>query len=472
MSIAFPYAHFTQKMPSLVEAGRQEAGRRGHAILVSATVDIPPVEPAVLFGQAHGQERVLWEQPSQALSMAAFGAATRLTGHGHSRFSHISRGWRTLLSRALIDSAPAYPFFTPVGLSGFAFESGYRRDADWEEYPDALLLVPRLLFTSYRESSWLTVNLLTTSDCDAQAAVNDAVVALQALLSEAAGKTNRTTAAPADLEIRQDETQGARWRDAVVKIVNDIERGTIEKLVLARRVTAYSRQMFDPGDIVNRLRVAYGHCTLFAFASAKSCFVGATPERLIRLAGRTIHTDCLAGSTRRGATPDEDHALGEALLADRKERREHAVVVHALRELLTPSCACLTVLDTPRLLRMPNVQHLHTPLEGVLKEETDIFALVERLHPTPATGGLPRETARTLLHTYEAFARGWYAGPVGWIDGHGGGEFVVAIRSALLRDHTARLYAGCGIVAGSDPEREYAESCLKLRPMLWALNGR
>jgi isochorismate synthase EntC len=131
----------------------------------------------------------------------------------------------------------------------------------------------------------------------------------------------------------------------------------------------------------------------------------------------------------------------------------------------------LSAPETPGLLRLPNVQHLHTPLEGVLKQTNDICALVAALHPTPATGGLPRETARSLLPTYEDSDRGWYAGPVGWVDGRGGGEFVVAIRSALLRGPEARLYAGCGIVAGSDPEREYAESCLKLKPMLWALNN-
>jgi isochorismate synthase len=222
---------------------------------------------------------------------------------------------------------------------------------------------------------------------------------------------------------------------------------------------------------MHRLRVGYGRCTLFAFTSVQNCFVGATPERLVRLEERTVRTDCLAGSTRRGATHDEDRSLGEALLADRKERHEHALVVRALHDALLPFCSQVHAPETPTLLRMPNVQHLYTPLEGILKEEGDIFGLVERLHPTPATGGLPREMACSVLRTYECFDRGWYAGPVGWVDGRGGGEFVVAIRSALLKGCEASLYAGCGIVAGSDPEREYEESCLKLRPMLWAVNG-
>jgi menaquinone-specific isochorismate synthase len=121
---------------------------------------------------------------------------------------------------------------------------------------------------------------------------------------------------------------------------------------------------------------------------------------------------------------------------------------------------------------MPNLQHLHTPVEGVLKEEAHILQLVEQLHPTPAAGGLPRQSALSLIRAYESFDRGWYAGPLGWIDRRGSGEFVVGIRSALLRGNQALLYAGCGIVADSDPQREYEESNLKLRPMLWALNGK
>ena len=180
---------------------------------------------------------------------------------------------------------------------------------------------------------------------------------------------------------------------------------------------------------------------------------------------------CPAGSARRGATEEEDRRLGEVLRADPKELHEHAVVVQALREGLEPLCSRLDIPEAPDLLCLPNVQHLHTPIEGLLNADRGVLELVERLHPTPAAGGLPRDAALPLIRQWEPFDRGWYAGPVGWVDGRGDGDFAVAIRSALIRRQEAFLYAGCGIVAGSDPEREYAESCLKLRPMLWALNG-
>lgn len=469
MNASFPYTDVARRLLHLLTAGQQEAARCGHSMLISTTVDIPLVEPALLFSRTQRQERILWEQPSRELSMVAFGTATRLTSHGAQRFSQISAGWRGLLSRTLSDSTSSCPLPAPVSLGGFAFDPARRADPGWEEYPNALLVIPRFLFLSCVRSSWLTINVLVRSDCDRQATADAVVGSLRALWEEKG--TARAEQSSGSAVLQQDEPQAVRWKEKVAAIVREIESGALEKLVLARSVNAHSLRPIDPAAIIHKLCRGYGHCTVFAFASTDSCFVGATPERLIHLEGRTVRTDCLAGSIRRGATDDEDRTLGEALLADGKEQREHALVRGALYRALAPYCAHLTGPDAPGLLRMPNVQHLYTPLEGVLKEASDIFALVAALHPTPATGGLPQETARSLLRTYEDFDRGWYAGPVGWVDRRGGGEFVVAIRSALLRGHEARLYAGCGLVAGSAPEREYAESCLKLRPILWAMNN-
>lgn len=470
MSASVPYTDFTHRLHKLLKAGQQEAVRRRHSILVSLTVPISPLKPHLLFGRVRNQERILWEQPSHKFSLAAFGATARFTGHGEERFFQISTAWGCLLSRALVDSPSSHPLSPPVSLGGFAFDPARQADPSWKEYPDALLVLPRYFFISFQGSSWLSVNVLVAPGCNRRAIAEAVVYALRNLLQEDEEEIQEEQTE--DLIVRQHEIELARWKEKIVAIINEIERKALEKLVLARQVTLSSLRPFDPGAIVARLRSSYGYCTLFAFASTQSCFVGATPERLVRLDGKIVRADCLAGSTSRDETPTKDHALGETLLADPKERREHALVKRTLQDCLTPFCMRLSAPETPTLLRLPNVQHLYTPLEGVLKEDNDIFGLVERSHPTPATGGLPWETACALLRTYEGFDRGWYAGPVGWVDRHGSGEFVVAIRSALLRGHDARLYAGCGIVAGSDPEREYAESCLKLRPMLWALSNR
>jgi menaquinone-specific isochorismate synthase len=158
-------------------------------------------------------------------------------------------------------------------------------------------------------------------------------------------------------------------------------------------------------------------------------------------------------------------------MSDDKERWEHDLVVRTVEETLTAVCSDLSVPPSPTLAKMANIQHLYTPIEGNVNTGITIFDLAQRLHPTPAMGGLPRERAIDLIRSYESFDRGWYAGPIGWVDGNGEGEFAVAIRSALLKENEATLYAGCGIVADSDPEREYRESELKLQSMLWALNA-
>jgi isochorismate synthase EntC len=338
------------------------------------------VQPAVLFSRMQSQERILWEQPSQELSMVAFGAIARLTSHGTQRFAQISAGWCGLLSRTLVDAPPLCPLSAPVGLGGFAFDPARRADSTWEGYPDALLVLPRFLFVSYRGSSWLCVHELVAAECDThtvQAGMDSIHGVVDFLSSLQAKEATPEEPEPSEsLLVEQDEMQAARWKEKVRAIVGEIASGKLEKLVLARSVNAYSPRPLNPGAVVRKLRSGYSHCTLFAFTSRQGCFVGATPESLVRLEGRTVRTDCLAGSTRRGTTDDEDRAFGQALLADCKERREHALVRRALRNVLEPLCVQLSAPETPGLLRLPNVQHLHTPLEGVLKQTNDIFALV------------------------------------------------------------------------------------------------
>ena len=197
-----------------------------------------------------------------------------------------------------------------------------------------------------------------------------------------------------------------------------------------------------------------------------TCCLGATPERLVRLAGRRVDTAAVAGSAARGRSPEEDARLARALSESKKEQAEHAVVVRALRAALEDLCAELTLPEAPRLLRLDGIQHLETPLVATLRGSPHVLDLVARLHPTPAVGGSPREAALAWLAAREQLERGWYAGPLGYVDASGGGEFFVALRSALLRAGEARLFAGAGVVEGSTPEAELRETRLKLRALL------
>lgn len=470
MSTPDLYTALAERLRPLMERSLSEASRRGEPILVSTAAAIPSSDPIRLFQRAEAQERALWEQPSEGFSMVAVGAAARLTGSGGNPFPDVTAAWRRLTSDALIESGDGLPLALPIGLGGFAFDPVRPRDPCWKEFSDALLIVPRLLFVSHRGSSWLSISLMATPGDDAIAASEGAVAELRRLLSHRDTEERRNPSA-GDPTLEEEVTPQA-WRGAVSQILRNIHQGDMEKAVLGRRLRLRSAAPLDPGPVLDRLRPAYSSCTIFAFTLGASTFLGATPERLIRLHGQSVRADCLAGSTARGASEQEDRSLGAALLADAKERHEHALVVRAARDTLGPLCSQLSLPETPAVLRMPTVQHLHTPVEGLLRGQTHILDLAEQLHPTPASGGLPREAALPLIRGHEAFDRGWYAGPVGWVDGSGGGEFVVAIRSALLHEREALLYAGCGIVAGSNPDHEYQESCLKLRAMLWALNGK
>ena len=187
---------------------------------------------------------------------------------------------------------------------------------------------------------------------------------------------------------------------------------------------------------------------------------------MMQLEGERVETAALAGSAPRGRSPEEDTRLGRELTLSKKEQVEHAVVVRSLCDALAPCCSELDVAEAPRLLRIEGIQHLETPLVGALKGDFSVVELAGRLHPTPSVGGAPHSAALAWLEREEDLDRGWYAAPLGWMDATGGGEFCVALRSALLCDREAVLFAGAGIVEGSDPESELLETRLKLRVLL------
>jgi isochorismate synthase len=263
----------------------------------------------------------------------------------------------------------------------------------------------------------------------------------------------------------------AEWKALVADATATIKAGAFEKVVLAREVRARPTGPIRVDAVLAGLRESYPTCAVFAFQSGDGWFVGATPERLVRLRDGLVEVSSLAGTSRRGATPEEDERIGAELLADPKNRHEHAVVARILLAALEGAVEGIDAPEEPGLLKVRNVQHLYTPIRGRLALGASLLGIVERLHPTPAVGGNPRSTALEFIREREGLDRGWYAAPVGWIDWNGEGELVVGLRSALLRGDEATLFAGCGIMVDSRPESEWAESVLKLRPILGALGA-
>jgi len=252
-----------------------------------------------------------------------------------------------------------------------------------------------------------------------------------------------------------------------------ITAGTLDKVVLARVCEVRLDETIDAAAPLATLDTQYGDSYRFLFEPRPHhAFLGATPELLVSVAGRAVTTMALAGSAARGQTPDEDEALAVALLASAKDRHEHQLVVDAVRAHLAEAAGELTAPAAPVVLRLRNIQHLLTPIAGRLRRPGEgALRLARRLHPTPAMGGVPPERALAFLRDAEPTPRGWYAAPIGWIDGALDGVFAVGIRSAVTQHDRAWLYAGAGIVAGSSPEREWAETALKFRPMLGALGA-
>ena len=263
------------------------------------------------------------------------------------------------------------------------------------------------------------------------------------------------------------EADGGRlaWTGAVRRALDSISAGTLSKVVLARRVAVWGDQPFAVPVVVDRRRRAHPSCFTFAING----FVGASPELLVRRRGNRLWCRPMAGTVERGGSKADDDRLTSLLQSSPKERDEHRLVVDDMRMRLEPLCREIRIRG-PEVVGLSSVAHLTTTVAGRLHAPVpSVLDLVGRLHPTPAVGGQPRDAALAAIAALEGFDRGLYAGPVGWVDAQGDGEWAVALRCAQLDGRRAVLSAGAGIVAGSDPDAEWAETQAKLEPMLRAL---
>jgi isochorismate synthase len=257
---------------------------------------------------------------------------------------------------------------------------------------------------------------------------------------------------------------------AVAEAVGRIRSGRLRKVVLARTVEVDAGRDLDPRLLAHRLRAVDPDAYTFAMPTNDGVIVGASPELLVSRHGREVRSNPLAGSAARSGDPDEDRSNAEALASSAKDREEHAIVVEAVAETLRPFCDELMWDPEPVLRDTPNVWHLSTSFRGVLRDPAPTaLDLVEALHPTPAIAGTPTDAALAAIGELEPFDRGRYAGPVGWVDADGDGEWAIALRCAELRGDRATLYAGAGIVDGSDPDLELDETERKFRAFLDAL---
>ncbi|MCA9863642.1 MAG: isochorismate synthase [Thermomicrobiales bacterium] len=406
---------------------------------------------------------VLWAQPESGTYFAGAGVAELLTFSGSRRFTEASAALRLLRGRVVREDSEIFPL-----LGGFSFDVNSAQDHAWREFPDGRLVVPKVLLQVSPAGSHLRVTLPSRVG-SADLAIR---AALAGLLDKGLGwlSAGNATCVPAFAHTTGAERRQIDWEHQVERAIAAIRTGDMSKVVLARREHLQASREISVEAALGCLREEHPGATLFAFSGPETSFIGATPERLVRLHHGQVDVTCLAGSAAVGSTPEATAEFGRRLLTSAKDLREHEIVVESTITALRATCRQVTRLSgTPRLRQARSVQHLETPLTASAGPEADVLQLVGLLHPTPAVGGFPTEPALALIRNLETFDRGWYAGPVGWVDLDGSGEFSVAIRSALLQGNTATAYAGCGIVANSDPTEEFVETQLKLKPMLAAL---
>ena len=265
-------------------------------------------------------------------------------------------------------------------------------------------------------------------------------------------------------------SESGDYRATVARALGCIAAGEFGKIVLARAQDLTADEPLHPLRVLNGLRQRFPDCYAFSLANGRGqSFIGASPERLVRVSKGVLETEALAGSIRRGASASDDAALAAALLGSEKDLREQRLVVEAITSRLIQLGLTPEFSAQPGLRRLANVQHLHTPIRAALGDNVRLLQALAALHPTPAVGGTPQAAAVARIRELEGFPRGLYAGALGWMNARGGGEFFVGLRSALVDGATARVYAGAGIVAGSTPEKEFAETELKFKAMLEAL---
>ncbi len=453
-----------EKLYDLLTLGKERAAARHRRVLVSLTQPLHSETSALevfLNDFPHKGRAMFWAKPAAGLWMAGSGTALTLTAAGETRFHDIKEQTLEILDSAVIE-APVIRATGPVFMGGFRYDSKAKKDDTWHDFPDALLTVPRFLFTRSGPDAWLTINAPIETGTDVPFTAETIIEDLELVDCPRIREDEQ----PPVFQLHQ--SPKADWQHRVKKALETIENGELIKVVLSRRKVLHARGQFSLDAALQRLCTQYPECVVFAINSGDTAFIGATPEDLACLEQGKLGVACLASSTARGEDEENDIRLQDQLFGSEKEQAEHYAVTSMVAENMQELCNESKHDPEPRPVKLKNIQHMLTSFTGSLKPGIDILDVVQKLHPTPAVAGLPTDRGLQLINEMEG-DRGWYAAPIGWFDRNGEGEFAVGIRSALVDGNTAYLYAGCGIVAGSDPEREYEETELKFEPMLNAL---
>lgn len=409
--------------------------------LPAVTVRTRPIaDPDSLLARLPRGNPLAWVRGGEGL--IGWGVAAELEVSGPERFSRAQRWWTKWCAAATVDDTVALPGSGPVAFGSFAFDP---------EPGTSVIIVPKVIVGRRGGQAWVTV---IGSEADPRTALLPVSVPEE----------------PTEVRWTQGSRSAPEWQTSVSEAIRRITAGELDKVVLARDVIADVEGTLDPRHLLLTLADRYPTCWTFIVAG----LIGATPELLVRRTGDLVSSRVLAGTVRRQGDAAADAGLALELLDSGKDLEEHKYAVRSVARALAAHCTDLDVPEGPRVLALANVQHLATDVTGRLADGASVLALAASLHPTAAVCGTPTERAMSVIREIEGMDRGRYAGPVGWFDANGDGEFGIALRCAEIDEDagTVRAFAGCGIVAGSNPDLELAESTAKLVPIREALGPR
>ena len=406
-------------MPSLIPATTTHVGE--HLPLLELLPDDAPLA---------------WVRAGEGL--VGWGVHATTTVSGPNRFADARHWWQKQLEGFAVSNSVHGSGTGPLLFSSFSFSPN---DA-------SVLVIPQVIVGMKGDKSWITWIGATP----------------QPTL-----KSAPTTLVTNPIVWNHDVDSDALWKNRVTESVQRIQDGELDKVVLARDFSGTAQSPIDARPIVKKLATEYPSTWSFAVSG----LVGATPELLLRLSRKMVTSRVLAGTISKTGDDERDLALAASLARSSKDLEEHEYAVRSVADALEPFCTSTNVPDSPYVLHLANVMHLATDVTGALAEKlahVDAFTILEQLHPSAAVCGTPRNKAMQLINEIEGMSRGRYAGPVGWIDAAGDGELGIALRCGQINANSIRIFAGCGIVAGSSPDKELAESEAKLVPMRSALN--
>lgn len=460
------------------------AARDGHAKLVSISLQVDALDPLAVLESIFesGEPHFYAERPDLASAIAGAEPATMFSAQGPGRFAAVQAWMDAMLAHTIAVGEVSAPFGGPHFFAAFSFFDEVELG---EPFPAAQVFVPRWQVARAGAVTTAVANVLIEPQSDLAPLVDRVwrahakfkrfeygrgtgvpPVSSEEKTAQTHGRDARATLYTPAFRVRE----AGDYRQTVAQALARIAAGEFSKIVLARAQDVTASAPLHPLWMLNGLRQRFPDCYAFSLANGRGqSFIGASPERLVRVSKGMLETEALAGTIRRGAGASEDAALADALRHSEKDRHEHRLVIEAITARLKKLGLQPEYAEAPGLRLLANVHHLHTPVRAALPPAVRLLEVLAALHPTPAVGGTPQEAAMARIRELEGFPRGLYAGTLGWMNARGGGEFFVGLRSTLVAGASARVYAGAGIVAGSTPEKEFAETELKFKAILDAL---